>query len=114
MIKIQTYGRLASEPQLTDNRCNFSLAADTGRKASNGNGYTTEFFSVTVWGKRAETAATYLHKGDAIFVSGDYYSDEYTGRDNQKHLQKYINNAEFAFGARKNAEGVNSGEILPD
>lgn len=116
MLKVFGYGRLTADPQLFDKGCNFNVALDTAHMDPDNHRPTTEFFRCTVWGKRGETAAKYLHKGDAITISGDMYSDEYVGRDNAKHHQMNIINADWGFGEKKRSSNVDDedDELLPD
>lgn len=108
MIKTFLYGRLTADPQLSEkvqNCCNMSVAADSstiieGKPKA-------EFFRVTVWGKNAERCAKYLHKGDAVAVTGDYSSNEYKDRNGETRYSFNLNNADVQFGAkasRPNAE----------
>lgn len=116
MLKVFGYGRLTGDPQLFDKGCNFSVALDTAHIDPETHHPTTEFFRVTVWGKRGESAAKYLHKGDAVVVTGDYYDDEFVGRDNKTHIQKNLVNADWGFGEKKRSSANNSDddEMLPE
>jgi single-strand DNA-binding protein len=42
---------------------------------------TTLWFDCTLWGKRAETIAQYLVKGQSVFVSGELTTREYQAKD---------------------------------
>lgn len=115
MIKLFVNGRLASDPQLNETRCSFTLAADSNHYNKETKQTKTEFFRVTLWGKRAETAATWLHKGDPVVITGDFYSDEFIGRDNEKHYMQYLENADFTFLPKpKASSGAEDDELLPD
>lgn len=115
MIIVSTYGRLTGDPQLNENRCNFKVAADGRKRDPQTHRPIAEFFNVTLWGKQAELAATYLHKGDAVFVSGEFTSDEFVGRDGKSHRSLSIENASFAFGERKRGtQDENDDDVLPD
>ena len=104
MIKTTLNGRLTADPQIQSDptRCNVTIAADSNHYNKETKQTKTEFFRVTIWGKRAETFATYCHKGDPVIVSGDFHSDEYVGRDKEKHNQLYLDNADFTFLPRGN------------
>ena len=98
MVKIQICGNLTADATLSDraqNCCNFTVAADTCRMVKGKP--KTEFYRVTVWGKRAEACAQYMKKGDRAFVAGDLFTDEYIGRDDEKHISLNINNADVQF-----------------
>lgn len=65
---LTTTGRLTRDCEVKDNFVRFSLAADgfeNGEKK-------TEFFDVTLFGKRGQSAAQYLTKGATVSVSGDF------------------------------------------
>lgn len=77
-------GRLGKDPEISYTqtgtpRCKFSLA--TSKKRDDGTGNTverTEWHRITVWGKQAENATKYLHKGDLVHLEGEltYYEFE--------------------------------------
>ena len=100
MIKMFITGRLVADPRLSDkvNCCNFTVAADSavfvdGKPK-------TEFFQVTVWGKKGESCSQYLKKGDTVSVAGDYSSHEYKTRDGETRFSFNISNADVQFGAK--------------
>lgn len=83
MNKIILLGRLARDPEMRyapngDAVVNFSLAVDGG-KAKDGNKRLTQWWRVTVWGKRAETINNYLKKGSQVLVEGRVNFDPETG-----------------------------------
>ena len=65
-------GRLTKDPVLKtltingENRpvCNFTIACDDSSNNS------TDFYNVSVWGKRGESCAQYLSKGREVLVQG--------------------------------------------
>ncbi len=63
----------------------YSLAVDRRRSRSNNNGEpTADFISCVAFGKSAEFAEKYLHKGSKICVSGRIQTGSYTNKDGQK------------------------------
>jgi single-strand DNA-binding protein len=62
---------------------NRSWKTDAGEKKEE-----TTFVDVTLWGRTAEVAAEYCHKGDPLFVSGrlhlDTWDDKQTGQKRSK------------------------------
>lgn len=50
----------------------------------------TEWHAVTVWGKRAEALAKFLHKGDRLFVEGRLASSSYQDREGVKRYQTEV------------------------
>lgn len=50
----------------------------------------TEWHSVIVWGKRAESLARLLAKGSSIFVEGSLHTSSYEDRDGNKKYRTEI------------------------
>jgi len=44
----------------------------------------TCFVDVVVWGRQAETASEYLHKGSPVFVEGRLQLDQWEGKEGEK------------------------------
>jgi single-strand DNA-binding protein len=44
----------------------------------------TDFLTVVVWGKQAETSAQYLDKGSPVLVEGRLQTREWEGKDGQR------------------------------
>ena len=75
--KVMLIGRLGKDPETRympngDAVCNFSIATgeswkdkNTGEKKES-----TEWHNIVAFGKLAEIAKTYLHKGSLVFVEG--------------------------------------------
>lgn len=82
-------GRLGRDPETRytgDGQAvtNFSLATDESFKNRAGEKQKrTEWHRVTLWGKQAETAQQYLHKGSMVYVEGKIQTKEYE-KDGQK------------------------------
>ena len=64
-------GHLGRDPETrqagSSSVTSFSVAVNTGY----GERKTCTWWNVSVWGKRGETAAQHLHKGDAVTISGE-------------------------------------------
>src|SRR3954447_17229681 len=56
--------------------CDFSLAVDNGKDEE------PLWLSVSAWRKLAEQVKTYVHKGDALLVSGKLSVRKYTDKSN--------------------------------
>jgi len=54
----------------------FTVAVDQ----RNGRDKTTNWWRVSIWGKRGETLAQYIRKGDNITVGGEFSLSEYEGK----------------------------------
>lgn len=100
--------RLTKDPECRQTAesmvASFSVAVGSGKDK-------TDFFDVKVWGKVAEFAKNYLHKGSAVIVSGtlgqDKWNDKTTGSPRSKVVitAKTIN---FA-GGKKEATSNDGG-----
>ena len=67
---------------------NVSVANNVGF----GDNQKTVWLRVALWGKRAEgSLATFLLKGQAVFVSGEMTTNEYTKQDGTKGFQIEVN-----------------------
>ena len=102
MLKVIYSGNLTADAELVESngstRCQFSVAANTS-VMENGKPK-VQFPRVTVWGKRGESCAQYLKKGNYVSGTGDLVLSEFVGRDGEKHLSININNADVEFGPR--------------
>src|SRR5690242_4468687 len=56
--------------------CDFSFAVDEGKEQD------PLWFTVVTWRKLAETVKAYVHKGDALLVSGKLKIRKYTDKTN--------------------------------
>src|SRR3954447_20596065 len=83
-------GRLGRDPETRYTSggqavCNFTLATDESYKDRAGKRQKrTEWHRIVVWGKQAEIAQQYLHKGSLIFVEGRIQSRQWDDREGQK------------------------------
>jgi single-strand DNA-binding protein len=67
--------------------CNFSVATSRSWKDKDGNKKEeTEWFSVEVFGKQAESCGKYLAKGRQVFVNGRQKTDSWE-KDGQRHYK---------------------------
>lgn len=86
MNKSFVNGRLTADPEVRDANgssvTHFTVASDTSSKDANGD-YITIFYRCSVWGKRGETCAKYLHKGDRVTVVGEMVPRTYTDKNGQ-------------------------------
>jgi len=88
--KVILVGRLGRDPEVRftsagQSVANFSMATDETYKDRAGERQKrTEWHKIVVWGKQAEIAQKYLHKGSLIFLEGRIQTREYTDRDQNK------------------------------
>ena len=81
----------------------------------------TEWFSITAWGKLAETCNQYLTKGQKVYCEGRLHTRSWDGQDGQKHYRTEVIASQVIFLDRKSAtlsteekvEESESGEIEP-
>ena len=89
-------GRLGRDPETRYTSagqavCNFTLATDETYRDRNGERQKrTEWHRIVVWGKQAEIAQQYLHKGSLIFVEGRIQSRQWDDREGQKRTSVEI------------------------
>lgn len=99
MKQIVLSGNLTSEPEvkiLSDGKkvANFSIANNENKKYA-------EFYFVRAWNGLADWAEKYLIKGTAVFISGTFSIEKYTGADNTPR-QKFVITAEVInFGEKR-------------
>jgi single-strand DNA-binding protein len=88
--KVILVGRLGRDPEVRFTSsgqpvANFSMATDETYKDRAGERQKrTEWHKIVIWGKQAEIAQKYLHKGSLIFLEGRIQTREYTDRDQNK------------------------------
>lgn len=108
-------GNLTRDPELrttTTGRsvCSFTVAVNRPRRDASGSQTDdTMFVNCSAWGSTGETINKYLHKGDAILVSGRLRQEEWEGRDGQKHVNIVIDVDDFNFiGGGRSSDGASS------
>ena len=106
---ITIVGRLARDPELRTTAkgtqvCKLTLPVDTGF----GDNKVTTWWSATLFGKRAETAAKYSKKGDTVMVSGPPTVREYTKRDGDTGWSAELVASEFDFVSTGKPQGNNA------
>jgi len=93
MNKVILMGRLTRDPDIRYTQPNsaqeqtciarYSLAVDR-RFRREGESQTADFISCVAFGRQAEFAEKYLHKGTKIALTGHIQTGSYTNRDGQK------------------------------
>ena len=115
MNKVILMGRLTRDPEVRysngDNSmaiARYSLAVDRrGRRDENGQN--TDFINCVAFGRSAEFAEKYLHKGIKILITGRIQTGSYTNRDGQKVYTTDVVVEEQEFAESKNAAGSSDG-----
>ena len=87
MNKVILMGRLARDPETRYTDANlaigrYSLACP--RRVQQGQEPAADFVNVVSFGKAAEFAEKYLHKGTKVLVTGRLQTGSYTNKDGQK------------------------------
>lgn len=81
MQTITVAGKLGRDAEVRstqngDSVCSFTVAVDQ----RNGRDKTTNWWRVSLWGKRGDALAQYLTKGSSVTVSGEFSLGEYEGK----------------------------------
>ena len=109
--KVILVGRVGKDPEiktLTSGNmvANFSLATsetfkdkNTGEKKE-----TTEWHNLVLWGKTAELAGKYVHKGDQLYVEGKITTRSWEKDGIKRYTTEIVVNA-MQFLGSKNASG---------
>ena len=93
MNKVILMGRLTRDPDIRSSAGNnpqtfarYTLAVDRrfSRRDGGDNGQSADFISCVAFGRSAEFAEKYLHKGLKVVVTGRIQTGSYTNRDGQK------------------------------
>ena len=100
--KVQLIGMLGRDPELKTttrgkNYSHLSLATTDGT----GDYKKTNWHQITLWGKNAEAAATYLKKGATIYVEGILSYNEYT-KDGVKRRDAEVTGFQVIYLGSKN------------
>lgn len=117
MNKVFLIGNLTRDPELTETNsgnslCRFSIAVN--RKYSGADGETkTDFFNCVAWRSLAETAATYLHKGNKVAVIGSIELRNYEDSEGIKRTAVDIVAQDLEFLTPRKADN-NDNEVERD
>lgn len=108
MNKTILCGRLTADPDIrysqNDNSiavAQYTLAVD--RKFKKEGEQSADFIKMTAFGKNAEFAEKYLHKGTKIIIVGRIQTGSYTNKDGQKVYTTDVVVEEQEFAESKNA-----------
>lgn len=106
MQNIVVTGRIGKDAELRTTQsgqsiCNVTVASDQGF----GDKKTTNWFRVSLWGKRGQSLAPYLLKGGQVTVSGELEVGEWEGK-----TQLNINASDVALQGGRKDGGQSSGQ----
>jgi single-strand DNA-binding protein len=94
--KVMLIGNLGADPEIkyTPNGtavANLRLATSENRKNRDGEWEErTEWHRIVLYGRQAETAKDYLHKGSKVYVEGRIETRSWDDQDGQKHFMTEI------------------------
>lgn len=114
MNKVILMGRLTKDPSIYANAemliAKYSLAVDRRREDG------ADFINITVFGKAAEFAEKYLHKGTKILVTGRIQTGSYTNRDGVKVYTTEVTgeDQEFAESKSHNSDSQDGFKNIPE
>lgn len=82
--KVSFFGNLTRDPEMAQaagqNVCRVSVAVRTSAKDQEGN-YITNFYDVSLWGRRGDYVMQHAQKGTVVFVNGDLAIATYLTKD---------------------------------
>lgn len=112
MNKVILMGRLTRDPEVRYSQgeqvtavARYTLAVDRrGRNQEN----SADFISCVAFGKAAEFAERYLHKGTKIALTGRIQTGSYTNKDGRRVYTTDIVAEDQEFAESKNAESSNT------
>ncbi len=120
LCKVTIVGNLGRDPEkryTQDGRpvTRFSVAATTRRKGREGEWEDhTEWFSVTVFGRQAETLAERIQKGTRVYVEGRLESRQYETQNGGKGFSlDVIANDVLSLDPRQRTDEFGGGEFEP-
>lgn len=109
MNKVILMGRLTREPEVRYSQgenamaiARYTLAVD--RRYKKENEQTADFINCVAFGKIAQIAENYLHKGTKIVVSGRIQTGSYTNKDGQKVYTTDVVVEEIEFAESKSSQ----------
>ena len=115
MNKVILMGRLTRDPEVRYSQgdtptafARYTLAVDR-RFSRNGDDATADFISCVAFGRSAEFAEKYLHKGTKIALTGRIQTGSYTNRDGVKVYTTDVVVEDQEFAESKNSSGGDGG-----
>ena len=108
--KVILVGTLGNDPDVRNGVANISVATNESwtDKQSGEKKERTEWHRVTFFGRMAEIASEYLHKGSQVYIDGSLRTEKYEKDGVERHTTKIIANDMQMLGGR-NEGGQRSG-----
>ena len=118
MNKVVMMGRLVGDPKISYSKNGNAMAIAryrlaVARKSKKQGEAAADFFSCVVFGKSAEFAERYLHKGTQICISGRLQTGSYVNNENQKVTTTEIVVEDTSFAGLKQ-ENTMPGNAMPN
>lgn len=121
MNKVILMGRLTRDPEVRYSQnaadaiaiARYTLAVDRRHNRNNGEENTADFINCVSFGKTAEFAEKYYHKGTKIAITGRIQTGSYVNKDGVRVYTTDIVVEEQEFAESKNASQGNSGADAP-
>ena len=121
MNKVILMGRLTAEPQVSYSSSNqgmaiarYTLAVDRRMAKKEDGKQDTDFINCVTFGKSAEFAEKYFHKGQRVLIEGRIQTGSYTDKDgNKKYTTNVvIDSQEFADSKQGSTPSSSSGSAM--
>ena len=116
MNKVILMGRLTRDPEVRYSQgenamaiARYTLAVDRRFNRNNGDENTADFINCVSFGRTAEFAEKYYHKGTKVAVSGRIQTGSYTNKDGVRVYTTEVVVEEQEFAESKNASGNDGG-----
>jgi len=110
MNKVQLFGNVGKDPESKQINgktiTKFSLATNKSYSNSSGEKITeTQWHSIVLWGKIAETASKYVKKGNSLIIEGEINYRSYENKDGQTvYVTEIIGQAMHFVGSKPTEE----------
>jgi len=114
--KVQLIGNLGKDPEVRYTKsqrpfARFSLATSEEYTDRSGEKQrSTQWHNLVIWGKQAEIAGRYLHKGRQIYVEGQIEYRDYEDQNGQRRFVTDIKVIRFLMLGSRSSGGAPSGQ----
>ena len=117
---VSLIGRVGKDPEVRhldsgNTVANFSLATtETYKDKSGDKKEETQWHNCVAWGKTAEVAEKYVHKGDQLYVSGKLVYEQYEKESVKHTVAKIRIDKMVMLGGKRSAAEVERAVTTPD
>jgi single-strand DNA-binding protein len=119
--KVILVGRLGRDPESRytasgQQVCNFTLATDETFKDRSGERQKrTEWHRIVIWGKLAEIAQQYLHRGSLVYLEGRIQTRQWDDKSgNKRTTTEVVANTMKMLGPKGESGGAGAGHEPPE